>query len=69
MLARHGARLVVGARRVERLATLVADLRDTGGTAEYQAVDVTQREQVNALVDLARRTWFLRKSEATPKPY
>lgn len=29
MLAGQGARLVVGARRVERLATLVDELRDT----------------------------------------
>ncbi|HET9713079.1 MAG TPA: SDR family oxidoreductase [Pyrinomonadaceae bacterium] len=53
MLAGQGARLVVGARRVERLATLVDELRATGGTAEYRAVDVTQREQMNALVGLA----------------
>ena len=57
MLGQHGARLVVGARRVERLETLVADLRAAGGAAEYQAVDVTQREQVNALVGLALRTY------------
>ena len=57
MLARQGARLVVGARRVERLAALVSDLRAAGGTAEYQAVDVTQREQVEALVNRARRTY------------
>ena len=57
MLARHGARLVVGARRVERLAALVAEIRAAGGTAEHQAVDVTQREQVAALVNRARRTY------------
>jgi NADP-dependent 3-hydroxy acid dehydrogenase YdfG len=57
MLARHGARLVVGARRVERLEALVSDIRAAGGTAEYQAVDVTQREQVEALVSLARRAY------------
>jgi NADP-dependent 3-hydroxy acid dehydrogenase YdfG len=57
MLARQGARLVVGARRVERLAALVSDIRAAGGTAEYQAVDVTQREQVESLVNLARRTY------------
>ena len=27
------------------------------GTAEYHAVEATQREQMNALVDLARRTY------------
>jgi NADP-dependent 3-hydroxy acid dehydrogenase YdfG len=57
MLARHGARLVVGARRVERLEALVSDIRAAGGTAEYQAVDVTKREQVEALVNRARRTY------------
>ena len=57
MLAGHGARLVVGARRIDRLSNLVTELRDAGGTAEYQAVDVTQLEQMNALVDLARRTY------------
>jgi NADP-dependent 3-hydroxy acid dehydrogenase YdfG len=57
LLARHGARLVVGARRVERLEALVSDIRAAGGTAEYQAVDVTKREQVEALVDRARRTY------------
>jgi NADP-dependent 3-hydroxy acid dehydrogenase YdfG len=57
MLARHGARLVIGARRVERLAALVSDLRAAGGTAEFQAVDVTRREQVEALVKLAQRTY------------
>jgi len=57
MLARQGACLVVEARRVERLAARVTDARTAGGTAEYQAVDVTRREQVEALVDLARRTY------------
>jgi NADP-dependent 3-hydroxy acid dehydrogenase YdfG len=57
LLAGHGARLVIGARRVERLAVLVAEIRAGGGTAEYQAVDVTQREQVEDLVGLARRTY------------
>ena len=57
LLAGHGARLVVGARRVERLEALVKDLRASGGVAEYQAVDVTQPKQVTALVDLARRTY------------
>lgn len=57
MLARHGARLVVGARRIERLAALVSEIRAAGGPAEYQAVDVTRREQVEALVNLARRTY------------
>ncbi|WP_406695681.1 SDR family oxidoreductase [Singulisphaera sp. Ch08] len=54
MLARHGARLVVGARRVERLEALVSEIRAGGGTAEFQAVDVTKRDQVASLVNLAK---------------
>lgn len=57
LLARHGARLVVGARRTERLEALVAAIRAEGGTAEYQAVDVTNRTEVEALVGLAKRTY------------
>ncbi|AGA28352.1 SDR family oxidoreductase [Singulisphaera acidiphila] len=53
-LARHGARVVVGARRTDRLEKLVSAIRAGGGTAEYQAVDVTKREQVEALVRLAK---------------
>jgi NADP-dependent 3-hydroxy acid dehydrogenase YdfG len=54
LLARNGARVVVGARRTDRLEKLVATIRTGGGTAEYQAVDVTKREQVEALVRLAK---------------
>jgi NADP-dependent 3-hydroxy acid dehydrogenase YdfG len=57
LLARHGARVVVGARRAERLEALVSGIRAAGGTAEYQTVDVTKREQVEALVNRARRTY------------
>lgn len=57
MLAQRGARVVVGARRVDRLEALVAEIRAAGGVAEYQALDVTRREQVEAIVDLARRTY------------
>ena len=53
-LARNGARVVVGARRTDRLEKLVSAIRAGGGTAEYQAVDVTKREQVEALVGLAK---------------
>ena len=45
---------MVGARRTDRLEKLVSAIRAGGGTAEYQAVDVTKREQVEALVRLAK---------------
>jgi NADP-dependent 3-hydroxy acid dehydrogenase YdfG len=54
LLARNGARVVVGARRIDRLEKLVSAIRAGGGTAEYQAVDVTKRDQVEALVRFAK---------------
>lgn len=53
-LAQQGAKVVLGARRTERLETLAADIRAQGGVAEYCAVDVRQQAQVQALVDFAR---------------
>src|SRR4249919_2668038 len=50
-LAHHGARLVIGARRIDRLKTLANEL----SLCEDAAVqtDVTQLEQVKRLVDQA----------------
>ncbi|AGA25686.1 SDR family oxidoreductase [Singulisphaera acidiphila] len=53
LLAAHGAKVVLGARRVDRLEKLVAEIQEAGGQALAHAVDVTQREQVKALVDAA----------------
>lgn len=53
LLASLGARVVLGARRSERLESLAAEIRNQGGTAEYRATDVAREEDVQALVDLA----------------
>lgn len=50
-LARHGAKLVLGARRLERLQALAKEL-SLGNDAAVQT-DVTQYEQVKHLVDHA----------------
>ncbi len=50
-LARHGAKLVLGARRLERLQALAGEL-SLGRDAAVQT-DVTQHEQVRHLVDHA----------------
>ena len=59
--ARHlsaaGARVVVGARRVDRLKALVAELTGRGGQALTLATDVTDRDQVKRLVDAAVQTY------------
>lgn len=52
-LAARGARLMLGARREERLQALVEDIRKHGGEAEYRVTDVTSREEVQALADAA----------------
>ena len=54
ILAAQGAKVVLGARRTDRLETLVTDIRAQGGVVEYRAVDVREREQVQALVEFAR---------------
>lgn len=53
LLARNGACVVVGARRTEKLEALIAEIRAEGGNAEYQATDVTRREDVEALAGRA----------------
>ena len=53
LLSAQGARVVLGARRVDRLQALVEDLKSQGGQALAIATDVTDREQVNQLVDAA----------------
>jgi NADP-dependent 3-hydroxy acid dehydrogenase YdfG len=49
LLAEHGAKLMLAARRDDRLEKLVAEIESAGGTATYQTVDVTQCNQVEAL--------------------
>ena len=52
-LAAQGARVVLGARRKDRLETLVTELQSKSGVAEALVTDVTRREDVEALVALA----------------
>jgi len=53
LLAEKGAQVVLGARRTERLAQLCEEIRAAGGSAQYQAVDVTRRADMQAFVDFA----------------
>ena len=50
-LAAHGAKLMVAARREERLKSLTDEIAKGGGTIQYRLTDVTQREQVQKLAD------------------
>ncbi|MCC3777689.1 SDR family oxidoreductase [Streptomyces sp. UNOB3_S3] len=53
LLAERGARLVLGGRRTERLAELVARIEKAGGTAVQTRTDVTRRDDLHNLVALA----------------
>ncbi|GLY95388.1 SDR family oxidoreductase [Actinoplanes sp. NBRC 103695] len=52
-LAARGAAVVLGARRTDRLEALAGDIRRQGGRAAVRAVDVTSRDDLAALVNLA----------------
>ncbi len=53
VLAREGARVVIGARRLDQLNKLAARLRRDGGDVTVQQTDVTKAEDVKRLVDTA----------------
>ncbi|PZW69886.1 NADP-dependent 3-hydroxy acid dehydrogenase YdfG [Pseudomonas sp. URMO17WK12:I1] len=54
LLAEKGARVVLGARRVERLEQLVEEIRASGGQAIARRLDVTDAADVQAFVDAAK---------------
>jgi NADP-dependent 3-hydroxy acid dehydrogenase YdfG len=54
LLAQRGAKVVVGARRTDRLEALVNEINAAGGQARFKAVDVTSREDTKAFVDFAK---------------
>jgi NADP-dependent 3-hydroxy acid dehydrogenase YdfG len=57
MLGAAGAKLFLGARRVERLESITATIRDEGGIAEALELDVTNRRSMQAFADAALRQW------------
>jgi NADP-dependent 3-hydroxy acid dehydrogenase YdfG len=56
-LAKEGARVVLGARRTDRLETLVEAIRAEGGTALCRALDVTDRADMEAFAREAVREY------------
>lgn len=57
LLAKKGAIVVLAARRVPQLKSLVEEIRFEGGTADYMAVDVTKREEMKALIQFTLDTY------------
>lgn len=54
LLAENGAKVVLGARRTEKLEKIVEEIRSSSGIAEFQAVDVTNREDMKAFIYFAK---------------
>jgi NADP-dependent 3-hydroxy acid dehydrogenase YdfG len=54
LLAGQGARVVLGARRLDRLEAVAVRIADRGGQAAYQATDVRRRADVAGLAALAQ---------------
>ncbi|MEZ5832562.1 MAG: SDR family oxidoreductase [Dongiaceae bacterium] len=57
LLSDEGATLVLGARRADRLQSLVRALTESGGKALAVTTDVTRLDQVQKLVDAAVQTY------------
>ena len=55
LLASRGAKMVLGARRLERLETMAARIAQAGGEAVCIRTDVKRRGDLTALVSLARK--------------
>jgi NADP-dependent 3-hydroxy acid dehydrogenase YdfG len=55
LLASKGAKLVLGARRSEELKQIVDEIKEDGGQAVYQELDVTDPSANEAIVELAEK--------------
>ena len=53
LLASKGARVVLGARRTDRLGTLAKEIRSAGGIADVLALDVTNLDDMQSFIDFA----------------
>jgi NADP-dependent 3-hydroxy acid dehydrogenase YdfG len=53
MLAERGAKVVLGARGLDRLEALARRIAGAGGEVAYAQTDVRKREEVASLVNLA----------------
>ncbi len=57
LLAERGAKVVLGARRADRLASLAARISTAGGEAAYESIDVKRHDDLTRLVALARERY------------
>jgi NADP-dependent 3-hydroxy acid dehydrogenase YdfG len=57
LLASKGAKVVLGARREDRLKQIADEITKTGGRVIYQELDVTRQADNDAIVKLAKDTF------------
>jgi 3-oxoacyl-[acyl-carrier protein] reductase len=57
VLAAQGAKVVLAARRIERLDACVRQIIERGGTATAVSLDVTDRTSIGSAFDVAERAW------------
>ena len=57
VLASKGAKLVLGARREEKLKQIVDQIKKDGSEAVYRELDVTKPSDNDAIVTLAKETF------------
>lgn len=55
LLAAKGARVLLGARRTDRLATVVAEIRAAGGEAHFTSLDVTSLSEMERFIAEAQQ--------------
>ncbi|MBZ2188860.1 SDR family oxidoreductase [Alcanivorax sp. JB21] len=56
-LAAHGAKVLLGARRGDRIDAIAQEIRAAGGTAEARILDVTDRSAMAAFAQAALDLW------------
>jgi NADP-dependent 3-hydroxy acid dehydrogenase YdfG len=56
-LTNNGAKLMLAARREDRLKDLVADLEKDGGVVKYQVTDISDRSDVEQLVQATKEAY------------
>lgn len=56
-LANNGAKLMLAARREDKLKAIVTDLEKAGATAQYKVTDVSNRAQMEALARVTKQAY------------
>lgn len=56
-LGRAGAKVMLGARRLDRLEALAGEINAAGGQAIARRLDVTSRQEVHAFAEAAHAQW------------